>query len=372
MWNCKHKLFCLYKLTLSYVALSGEAGGGGPTCTGKEPYTAAGLPTPTPWRRPRAVSGRATRLHHSIPLTLSCPGEREERGWPCQCGSRGRANCEDTAKCPVERFCSATPARRKMRRDARCRCIVKPCSIHHQGVWSAWLTPWPPQSRNRLWHPPCLWTHPWMPLSLMMYLNHPRQRCCQSRWIQLIHLSMNLCLWPYQSHLNQRAEDWALLTKLRSVEAPDWTVNVSTGLWRSSDLQITLTHLLLQSEVTLTSGAGRLPATVTIRMGPEIKGRLLGAKDSQQVVLSLGTNREILGEQRRKQQSLKAKRERCPSKKAAGAIYRQDLCQFETNVEGDTNYLEEKKNYICLRCVLYFTFLCISQKSVSKRLPCSL
>jgi len=68
-------------LTLYLVLLfPGEAVGGGPTCTGKEPYTAAGLPTPSPLRRPTAVSGRAAHLHHSTPLTLSCPGERGERG----------------------------------------------------------------------------------------------------------------------------------------------------------------------------------------------------------------------------------------------------------------------------------------------------
>lgn len=58
----------------------GEAAGGGPICTGNEPFTAAGLPMPAPWRRPMAVSGRAAHPHHSTPLTLSCPGEREERG----------------------------------------------------------------------------------------------------------------------------------------------------------------------------------------------------------------------------------------------------------------------------------------------------
>lgn len=150
MWHCKLYTVCFYILTFYlFFLFPGEAGGGGPTCTGKEPSTAAGLPTPAPWRKPRAAWGRAAHHHHSTHLTLLCPGEREEKGWPCQCGNRGPASCGDTARCPAERSCSAAPVRTRMGRplhpkpsmDVHCHCTARQCNTPCLGVWNTWQTP---------------------------------------------------------------------------------------------------------------------------------------------------------------------------------------------------------------------------------------
>lgn len=48
-----------------------SGGGGGPTCTGSVQFTGAVQPTPLRIQRVWLM------LVHSMPLTLSCPGERE-------------------------------------------------------------------------------------------------------------------------------------------------------------------------------------------------------------------------------------------------------------------------------------------------------
>lgn len=143
---------------------SGEVVGGGPTSTGSAPSTAAGPPTPAPWTRSRVASGRAAHCHLSTPLTLSCPGGRGEREWPCPCGSRGPASCADTARCLAGRSCSAalarsgTAPRPRPTRVAPCRCTARPWSTRPPGVWSRWRSHWARLWRTRLRTPLQFWT----------------------------------------------------------------------------------------------------------------------------------------------------------------------------------------------------------------------